>query len=62
MICTFVFKRLADTLTLMGPNRLHNRMLRQSATYETKYRDRQIAHKRTRTDINSRTLQAAVIV
>ena len=37
-------------------------MLRQSATYGTKYRVRQIVHKTTRTDINSRTLQAAVIV
>ena len=37
-------------------------MLRQSATYGTKYRDRQIVHKTTRTDINSRTLQTAVIV
>ena len=38
---------------------LRNRMLHQSATYETKYRIRQIVLKTTRTDINSRTLQAA---
>ena len=37
-------------------------MLRQSATYGTKFRVRQIVHKTTRTDINSRTLQAGVIV
>ena len=42
----------------MGPNLLRNRMLRQSATYGTKYRVRQIVHKTTRTEIN----QAAVIV
>ena len=42
----------------MGPNR----MLRQSAIYGTKYRVRQIVNKTTRTDINSRPLQAAVIV
>ena len=35
-------------------------MLRQSATYGTK--NRVIEHKTTRTDINSRTLQATVIV
>ena len=46
----------------MGPNLWRNRMLRQSATNGTKYRVRQILHKTTRTDINSRTLQAAVIV
>ena len=46
----------------MGPHLWHNRMFRQSATYGTKYRVRQIVHKTTRTDINSRTLQAAVIL
>ena len=46
----------------MGPNLRRNRMLSQSATYGTKYRVRQITHKTTRTEINSRTLQAAVIV
>ena len=44
----------------MGPNL--PRMLRQSAINDTKYRVRQIIQKPTRTDINSRTLQAAVIV
>ena len=39
---------------------MHNRMLRQSATFGTKYRV--IEHKTSRTYINSRTLQAAVIV
>ena len=57
------FKRLAYTLTAFCcRSKWHNRMLRQSATYGTKYRVRQIVHKTTRTDINSRTLQAAVIV
>ena len=46
----------------MGPNLWRNRMLRQSATYGTKYRVRQIVHKATRTYINARTLQAADIV
>ena len=46
----------------MDPILLRNRMLRQSATYGTKYRVRQLVHKTTRTDISSRTLQAAVIV
>ena len=46
----------------MGPNLWSNPMLRQSATYGTKYRVRQIVHKTTRADIISRTLQAAVIV
>ena len=46
-------------LTVMGPNLCRNRMLRQSATYGTRYRVRKIVHKTTRTDINSRTLQAA---
>ena len=46
----------------MGPNLLRNQMLRQSATYGTKYRVKQIVHITTRTDINSRTLQTAVIV
>ena len=56
-----IFKRLAYTYA----NRLllwRNRMLHQSATYGTKYRVRQIVHKTNRTDINSRTLQAVVIV
>ena len=46
----------------MGPNLRRNRMHRQSATYGTTYRVRQIVHETTRTDINSRTLQAPVIV
>ena len=46
----------------MGPNLRRNRMFCQSTTYGTKYRVRQIVYKTTRTDINSRTLQAAVIV
>ena len=37
-------------------------MLRKNATYETKYRVKQIVHKTTRKDIISRTLQAALIV
>ena len=37
-------------------------MLRQSPIYGTKYHVRHIAHKTTRTDINSKTLQATVIV
>ena len=37
-------------------------MLRQSATYGTKYRVRQIVHQTTRSDINSKSLQAAVVV
>ena len=45
-------------LTVIGSNLWCNRMLRQSATYGTKYR--QIVHKSTRTDINFKTLQAAV--
>ena len=45
----------------MGPNLRRNRMLRQSATYGTKCRVRQIVHKATQTDINSRTLLAVVI-
>ena len=58
------FKRLAYKLTAysMGPNLWLNRVLRQRATYGTKYRVKQIVHKTTRTDIKSRTLQAAVIV
>ena len=46
----------------MGPNLRRNRMLRQSTTYGTKSRVRQIVYKTTRRDINSRTLQAVVIV
>ena len=46
----------------MGPNLWSNWMLRQNPTYGTKYHDRQIVHKTTRTDINSRKLKAAVIV
>ena len=46
----------------MDPILLRNRMLRQSATYGTKYRVRQLVHKTTRTDINSSTLQVAIIV
>ena len=42
----------------MGPNLSRNRMLRQSATYGTKYRVKQIVHKPIRTYINFRTLQA----
>ena len=38
------------------PDALH------SASYGTKYRVRQITHKTTHTDINSRTLQVAEIV
>ena len=55
-----LFKRKAYTQTAYRLWR--NRMLRQSASYGTKYRVRQIVHKTTRTDINSRTLEAAVIV
>ena len=56
-----IFKRLAYMLTAYcygSKNLWRNRMLRQSATYGTKYRVRHIVHK----DINSRTLQVAVIV
>ena len=59
----FFIKRLAYTLTAStGPNLWRNRMLRQSATYGMKYRVRRIVHKTTRTDINFRILQAAVII
>ena len=59
-----IFKQLAYTLTAYcyGSKSVTQPMLRQSTTYGTKYRVRQIVHKTTRTDINSRTLQAAVIV
>ena len=62
--CKLLFKRLAYTLTAYcyGSKSVTQPMLRQSATYGTKYCVRQIVHKTTRTDINSRILQAAVIV
>ena len=37
------------SLTVMGPNLCRNRMLRQSATYGTRYRVRKIVHNTTRT-------------
>ena len=63
LCCLYFLKRLAYTLTAYCLWR--NRMLRQSATYGTygtKYRVRQIVHKTTRTDINSKILQAPVVV
>ena len=60
----FIFKRLTYTLTVYcyGSKSLTQSDACQSGTYGTKYRVRQIVLKTTRTDINSRSFQAALIV
>ena len=57
-----IFKQLAYTLTAYcnASKSVTQTDPSQSATYGTKYCVRQIVHKTTRTDINSRTLQAEV--
>ena len=55
-----IFKRLAYTLTAYCYG--SKSVTQPDAIYGTKHGVRQIVHKTTRTYINSRTLQAAVIV